>query len=74
MDSREVAPADRGRQVASAAEVIALFNQLAKHGYSDRHPGDDEESQQFAADVLELNPDWQPERDSPRSRRLRQRP
>jgi hypothetical protein len=49
-----------GAQVFSAAETIALLTLLADHGYSEGHPGEDEESQQFAADVLELNPDWQP--------------
>ena len=44
----------------SFAEMMAEMQLLSGHGYGDCKPGDDEESQQFAADVQRLNPNWTP--------------
>jgi hypothetical protein len=39
-----------------------MLTLLTDHGHIDGHTGDDEQSQQFAAEVRELNRDWQPGR------------
>jgi predicted nucleic acid-binding Zn ribbon protein len=44
----------------SFAEWMAECLLLGERGHGNARPGDDEESQKFAADVRELNHDWQP--------------
>lgn len=54
--SHELNPADQ----RSGAEMLAEFHLLALRGYGEVEIGDDEESQDFAAEIERLNPDWQP--------------
>jgi hypothetical protein len=51
---------DGNPQPASGAEMQAEFLLLSDLGYGNCTPADDDESQQFAAHVRALNPDWQP--------------
>jgi hypothetical protein len=51
---------DGNPQPVTGAEMQAEWLLLSDLGYGNCKPGDDEESQQFAAQVRELNPGWQP--------------
>jgi len=51
---------DGNPQPVSVAETMGEWQLLADQGLCDYEPCDDEESQEFAADVRRLNPDWGP--------------
>jgi hypothetical protein len=58
---KPLAPADTGEVFTNVREWMATVILLAKQGHSPDVPiGDDEDSQQFAAAVVEQNPDWKP--------------